>query len=119
MVRAAAKNHASVAVVTSPYSYPLVVDALRNGGTTAAQRRALAARAFVDIAEYDVAVADWFAVHEALDADTWWPEFGGVAARLDRTLRYGENPHQRAPLYTDPTRPARLGQANPIHCQEK
>src|SRR5207247_7167091 len=62
MVRAAAKNHANVAVVTAPSGYPLVLAALRDGGTTPAQRRALAARAFAVIAEYDVAVADWFAV---------------------------------------------------------
>jgi phosphoribosylaminoimidazolecarboxamide formyltransferase/IMP cyclohydrolase len=118
MVRAAAKNHANVAVVTSPSSYPLVARALSSGGTTLAERRALAARAFADIAEYDVAVADWFAVREALDADAWWPDFGGVAVRRDRTLRYGENPHQRAALYTDPDRPAGLAQATQVHGKE-
>ncbi|MEN3308765.1 MAG: phosphoribosylaminoimidazolecarboxamide formyltransferase / cyclohydrolase [Micromonosporaceae bacterium] len=111
MVRAAAKNHASVAVVTSPSAYPLIVNALGEGGTTLAQRRALAARAFADIAEYDVAIADWLSVNEALDGGGWWPEFAGLALHRGTTLRYGENPHQRAALYVDPTGPAGLAQA--------
>ena len=118
MVRAAAKNHANVAVVTSPSGYPLILAALRDGGTTLAQRRTLAARAFADIAEYDVAVADWFAVHEALDGGVWWPEFGGLALRRQSLLRYGENPHQQAALYTDPARPAGLAQASQVHGKE-
>src|SRR6185436_17645851 len=61
MVRAAAKNHPSVAVVTSVDAYPLILDALRDGGFTLTQRKMLAARAFADIAEYDVAVANWCA----------------------------------------------------------
>jgi phosphoribosylaminoimidazolecarboxamide formyltransferase / IMP cyclohydrolase len=118
MVRAAAKNHASVAVVTSPDGYPLIVEAVRGGGTTLAQRRALAARAFADIAEYDVAVADWLAVQESLSEGRWWPEFGGLALRRSATLRYGENPHQQATLYTDPARPAGLAQARQLHGKE-
>jgi phosphoribosylaminoimidazolecarboxamide formyltransferase / IMP cyclohydrolase len=111
MVRAAAKNHASVAVVTSSDGYPLIVGALAAGGTTLAQRRALAARAFADIAEYDVAIANWFSVTEALDRDDWWPEFASLAVRRQAMLRYGENPHQRAALYVDPAVPAGLAQA--------
>jgi phosphoribosylaminoimidazolecarboxamide formyltransferase/IMP cyclohydrolase len=118
MVRAAAKNHAGVAVVTAPSGYPLILEALRDGGTTPAQRRALAARAFADIAAYDVAVANWFAVREALDAGGWWPAFGGLASTLDRTLRYGENPHQLAALYADPDRPAGLAQARQVQGKE-
>ncbi len=118
MVRAAAKNHPSVAVVTSPTAYPLVLQALRDGGTTLAQRRALAAKAFADIAEYDVAVANWFSVQEALGAGGWWPEFGGLAQRLGTTLRYGENPHQKAALYTDPSRLPGLAQAEQLHGKE-
>jgi phosphoribosylaminoimidazolecarboxamide formyltransferase / IMP cyclohydrolase len=118
MVRAAAKNHANIAVVTAPSRYPLILEALRDGGTTAAQRRALAAKAFADIAEYDVAVADWFAAREALDGGGWWPEFGGLALRRERLLRYGENPHQQAALYTDPARPAGLAQAQQLHGKE-
>ena len=118
MVRAAAKNHASVAVVTAPSAYPLVLQAIRAGGTTPAQRRTLAAKAFADIAEYDVAVANWFSVQEALDAGGWWPEFGGLAQWRAGVLRYGENPHQKAALYTDPTRPSGLAQANQVHGKE-
>jgi phosphoribosylaminoimidazolecarboxamide formyltransferase/IMP cyclohydrolase len=118
MVRAAAKNHASVVVVTHPDGYRLVVDAVREGGTTLAQRRALAARAFADIAEYDVAVADWLAVQESLGEGGWWPEFGGLALRRSATLRYGENPHQQAALYTDTARPPGLAQARQLHGKE-
>jgi phosphoribosylaminoimidazolecarboxamide formyltransferase/IMP cyclohydrolase len=118
MVRAAAKNHASVAVVTSPGGYPLILAALAGGGTTLAQRRALAARAFADIAEYDVAVADWLSVKEALDGGGWWPEFAGFAVRRATTLRYGENPHQQAALYVDPTAPAGLAQATQLSGKE-
>jgi phosphoribosylaminoimidazolecarboxamide formyltransferase/IMP cyclohydrolase len=118
MVRAAAKNHASVAVVTSPDAYKEVVQALANGGTTRAQRRALAARAFADIAEYDVAIADWLSVKEALDGGGWWPEFAGIAVRRSATLRYGENPHQQAALYLDPTVAPGLAQATQLAGKE-
>ncbi|WP_406105764.1 bifunctional phosphoribosylaminoimidazolecarboxamide formyltransferase/IMP cyclohydrolase [Micromonospora globbae] len=116
MVRAAAKNHASVAVVTDPSAYPAVREALDAGGFTLAQRRALAARAFADIAEYDVAVANWCAVQ--LGGEPEWPAFAGLALRADRALRYGENPHQAAALYTDPDAPAGLAQAEQLHGKE-
>ena len=108
MVRAAAKNHASVAVVTSADAYPMIVSAIDDGGFTLAQRKRLAARAFADIAEYDVAVANWCAT--AL-APAEWPEFAGLAARRQSELRYGENPHQAAALYRDPAAPTGLAQA--------
>ncbi|WP_329014623.1 bifunctional phosphoribosylaminoimidazolecarboxamide formyltransferase/IMP cyclohydrolase [Micromonospora rifamycinica] len=117
MVRAAAKNHASVAVVTDPAAYPTLVAALAEGGFTLAQRRALAARAFADIAEYDVAVADWFATTLAPAAEGW-PEFAGLALRRQATLRYGENPHQGAAVYADPGSPAGLAQAEQLHGKE-
>ncbi len=117
MVRAAAKNHPSVAVVTSVAAYPLIVEALGAGGFTLAQRRALAARAFADIAEYDVAVANWCA-QTLTDGDVEWPAFTGLALTADRTLRYGENPHQQAALYTDPAAPAGLAQAQQLHGKE-
>ncbi|MFI7604117.1 bifunctional phosphoribosylaminoimidazolecarboxamide formyltransferase/IMP cyclohydrolase [Micromonospora sp. NPDC049366] len=116
MVRAAAKNHASVAVVTDPSAYPVLLAALDAGGFTLRQRRALAARAFADIAEYDVAVANWCAVQ--LGEDVEWPGFAGLALRADRALRYGENPHQAAALYTDPDAPAGLAQAEQLHGKE-
>ncbi|MEV4628972.1 bifunctional phosphoribosylaminoimidazolecarboxamide formyltransferase/IMP cyclohydrolase [Micromonospora sp. NPDC049523] len=116
MVRAAAKNHASVAVVTSVQAYPSVLDALAGGGFTLGERRALAARAFADIAEYDVAVAQWFAQDLASERD--WPDFSGLALRRGATLRYGENPHQRAAIYLDPAVPAGLAQARQLHGKE-
>ncbi|MDG4763801.1 bifunctional phosphoribosylaminoimidazolecarboxamide formyltransferase/IMP cyclohydrolase [Solwaraspora sp. WMMD406] len=129
MVRAAAKNHASVAVVTSVSAYPSIERALADGGFTLRQRRALAARAFADIAEYDVAVADWCA--RVLVADgaevadgqvagdpVDWPEFAGTALRRADVLRYGENPHQRAALYADPAAPTGLAQAEQLHGKE-
>jgi phosphoribosylaminoimidazolecarboxamide formyltransferase / IMP cyclohydrolase len=110
MVRSAAKNHASVAVVTDPASYPLIIAALSAGGTGMQLRRSLAARAFADIAAYDVAIAQWCTT--ALSADeSGWPQFTGQALTRSAVLRYGENPHQRAALYTDAARPAGLAQA--------
>ncbi|MEV6299392.1 bifunctional phosphoribosylaminoimidazolecarboxamide formyltransferase/IMP cyclohydrolase [Actinoplanes sp. NPDC051861] len=115
MVRAAAKNHASVAVVTAVSAYPLVVDALTNGGFSLTQRKALAARAFADIAEYDVAVANWCAT---VLAPSEWPAFAGIALQRSSVLRYGENPHQEAALYVDPGAPAGLAQATQLHGKE-
>ncbi len=116
MVRAAAKNFASVAVVTSPSGYGAVTRALAEGGFTLGERRALAADAFVAIAEYDVAVANWFAV-QADEADGW-PAFAGQTLVKKAVLRYGENPHQQAALYTDPVAPAGLAQAEQLHGKE-
>jgi phosphoribosylaminoimidazolecarboxamide formyltransferase / IMP cyclohydrolase len=113
MVRAGAKNHATVAVVTSPAAYPLVLRALDEGGTTLAQRRELAARAFADIAAYDVAVAQWCA-QELAPAEDRWPEFKGTALTKAAVLRYGENPHQRAALYLDAHVPPGLAQARQL-----
>jgi phosphoribosylaminoimidazolecarboxamide formyltransferase/IMP cyclohydrolase len=118
MVRAAAKNHASVAVVTTPLAYPAVLEALQAGGFTLAQRRRLAARAFADIAEYDVAVAEWTATTLAQPEGEFWPEFAGQALRRSAVLRYGENPHQPAALYSDPDAPAGLAQAEQLHGKE-
>ncbi|MFC7534818.1 bifunctional phosphoribosylaminoimidazolecarboxamide formyltransferase/IMP cyclohydrolase [Actinoplanes sp. GCM10030250] len=115
MVRAAAKNHASVAVVTAVSAYPLVLEALANGGFTLTQRKLLAARAFADIAEYDVAVANWCAT---VLAPSEWPEFAGLALRRSSVLRYGENPHQQAALYSDPGAPTGLAQAEQLHGKE-
>jgi phosphoribosylaminoimidazolecarboxamide formyltransferase/IMP cyclohydrolase len=117
MVRAAAKNHASVAVVTDVTAYPLVAAAVAGGGFTLTQRRALAAHAFAMTAEYDVAVADWCA-QELAPVGEWWPEFAGLAMRRSAILRYGENPHQRAALYADPAAPAGLAQAEQLHGKE-
>ncbi|GIE96004.1 bifunctional phosphoribosylaminoimidazolecarboxamide formyltransferase/IMP cyclohydrolase [Paractinoplanes rishiriensis] len=115
MVRAAAKNHQSLAVVTAVEAYPLILDALERGGFTLAQRKVLAARAFADIAEYDVAVANWCATTLA---PAEWPEFAGMALQRQNTLRYGENPHQEAALYVDPGAPVGLAQAEQLHGKE-
>ena len=94
MVRAAAKNHAWVAVVCDPADYPLVTSALSAGGTTLADRRALAAKAFARTATYDTAVATWMGA-----PDAGFPDPLVVGGRLRQALRYGENPHQRAAFY--------------------
>jgi phosphoribosylaminoimidazolecarboxamide formyltransferase/IMP cyclohydrolase len=116
MVRAAAKNHASVAVVTAVQAYEMVLEAVKAGGFTLAQRKLLAARAFADIAEYDIAVANWTTT--TLVGEQEWPEFAGIALRRENTLRYGENPHQQAALYLDPSAPAGLAQAEQLHGKE-
>ena len=115
MVRAAAKNHPSVAVVTSVEAYGEVVEAVQRGGFTLRQRKYLAARAFADIAEYDIAVANWTATTLA---PSDWPEFAGVGLRRENTLRYGENPHQQAALYLDAAAPHGLAQAEQLHGKE-
>ncbi|SCL19423.1 phosphoribosylaminoimidazolecarboxamide formyltransferase / IMP cyclohydrolase [Micromonospora nigra] len=116
MVRAAAKNHASVAVVTDPAAYPMLLAALDAGGFTLTQRRALAAEAFAAIADYDVAVAQWCARELVAEAD--WPQYAGLSLRRQAVLRYGENPHQAAALYADPAGPAGLAQAEQLHGKE-
>ncbi|MCW2622671.1 MAG: purH [Frankiales bacterium] len=103
MVRAAAKNHPSVAVVVSPASYDLVLAAVAAGGTTFEQRRALASKAFQHTAAYDVAVASWFASsYDGSDAEAGFPTFAGATWERSAVLRYGENPHQAAALYLNP-----------------
>jgi phosphoribosylaminoimidazolecarboxamide formyltransferase/IMP cyclohydrolase len=100
MVRAAAKNHPSVAVVVDPAAYPAVIEAVQGGGFTLAQRQRLAAEAFAHTASYDVAVASWMgSVLAPTDDETGFPEFAGATYSRADVLRYGENPHQRAALY--------------------
>lgn len=99
MVRAAAKNHANVAVVVSPQSYPAIVAAIAAGGTSVAQRRELAARAFAHTAAYDTAVAQWFA-EGTLTEPGDLPTHLTIQAERLVTLRYGENSHQRGAIYT-------------------
>jgi len=95
MVRAAAKNFASVGVVVSPSRYGEVLDAIgTEGGLSLGMRRGLAAEAFAHTAAYDAAVAGWFASNDAA-----MPAFVGLAFDKVTDLRYGENPHQRGALY--------------------
>ena len=98
MVRAAAKNHPAVAVVVDPARYEQVAQAVSAGGFTLSQRRALAAAAFAHTASYDVAVASWFSTQ--LETEVALPEFVGATFTRAHALRYGENPHQSAALYT-------------------
>ncbi len=98
MVRASAKNFANVAIVVSPESYPAIIESLGTGGTTLAQRRELAARAFAHTANYDRAVATWFADGTLAEEDL--PQHLTIKAERQSTLRYGENSHQRAAIYT-------------------
>ena len=97
MIRAAAKNHAHVAVVTDPEDYDALLAELdaHDGATTLAFRTGLAATAYGRTAQYDAAVAAWMARGDAR------PRRVAAAARLALPLRYGENPHQRAAFYAD------------------
>ncbi len=96
MIRAAAKNHDFVAVVTDPDDYKAVqAEIAEQGGVSAALRQRLAADAFARTAAYDVAVSGWFAEQR----ETPFPRRMSLAGQLAETLRYGENPHQRAALY--------------------
>lgn len=94
MVRAAAKNHPNVAVVVSPASYGEVIEAVKAGGTTLAQRREFASQAFSHTAAYDTAVAGWFT-----DAVEGFGSSLTIQGELSHVLRYGENSHQEAALY--------------------
>ena len=114
MVRAAAKNHASVAIVTTPDAYGQILEALEGGGFTLAQRQRLAAEAFVHTASYDVAVASWMGnVVADTSGGTGFPAWTGATWDRAEVLRYGENPHQRAALYRH-WRPG-IAQAEQLH----
>ncbi|KAE8762278.1 bifunctional phosphoribosylaminoimidazolecarboxamide formyltransferase/IMP cyclohydrolase [Georgenia thermotolerans] len=118
MVRAAAKNHPSVAVVVDPARYDDVAAAAAGGGFTLAQRRALAVAAFEHTAAYDVAVASWMSGVFDTDAeagDGALPAFTGGAWQRRATLRYGENPHQRAALYTAEGTTTGIANAEQLH----
>src|SRR5262249_11877151 len=103
LIRAAAKNHDFVAVVTDPADYGTVLDEIaRGGGIGSALRRRLARKAYALTAAYDAAISLWFARDEGV---TFPQTLVGAASLVART-RYGENPHQRAALYrTEDKRP--------------
>jgi phosphoribosylaminoimidazolecarboxamide formyltransferase / IMP cyclohydrolase len=116
LVRAAAKNHGSVAVVVSPERYAEVLDALRShGGVPKDLRLVLAEEAFAHVALYDAAIAGWFG--DQLERPEPPP---AVTLGLERvgTLRYGENPHQRAALYREALSPGPLGGAEVLQGKE-
>lgn len=121
MLRAAAKNHAAVAVVVDPAAYGEVLEAVRDGGFTMAQRQALAVAAFRHTADYDIAVASWMgAVLSMKDAvEVPFPGWMGASWRRRAVLRYGENPHQHAALYLAGHRsPSGLAGAEQLHGKE-
>jgi phosphoribosylaminoimidazolecarboxamide formyltransferase/IMP cyclohydrolase len=112
MVRAAAKNHANVAIVVDPAKYGDIITAVEQGGTTMQQRRELAYQAFSHTARYDSAVANWFGA----ELEAAWQRDAGQSAeneaknpgfastvelkgQLGNVLRYGENAHQAAAIY--------------------
>jgi len=98
MIRSAAKNHGYVAVCTEPADMAEVLAALGAGGVTLALRRRLAARAYARTAAYDSAISAWFAEQ----VGETWAARKAIAGSLKQTMRYGENPHQAAALYTFP-----------------
>lgn len=140
MVRATAKNHANAAIVVSPADYAEVLAAVQAGGTTLAQRRTLATKAFVHTAQYDAAVANWFLDQE----DKQWQDGAAAAAEADTAegsdfdslfdakqayigyevfglrdavLRYGENSHQQAAIFSD-NEGVGIAQATQLHGKE-
>ncbi len=137
MVRATAKNHANAAIVVSPARYAEVIEAVKAGGTSLALRRSLATEAFVHTAQYDAAVANWFLDQEDIewgaapvDADVEADEsvdaiFAQAEAYVgyevfglrESVLRYGENSHQRAALFTE-NEGAGIAQATQLHGKE-
>jgi phosphoribosylaminoimidazolecarboxamide formyltransferase/IMP cyclohydrolase len=112
MVRSAAKNHDSVAIVTDPADYPLV----SGGSTTLEQRKKFAAKAYAATATYDAMIASWFAMADQGEA---FPETIHLSLKRGQALRYGENPHQQAAFYSHagPTSSG-IGQARQLQGKE-
>jgi phosphoribosylaminoimidazolecarboxamide formyltransferase/IMP cyclohydrolase len=99
MLRAAAKNHAHVAVVVDPLDYPQLLAALSAGGTDFRLRQRLAARAYAHTARYDTMVADW--MNKACGSSETHPAALELRYTKKLELRYGENPHQSGAFYVD------------------
>ncbi|MGX7827508.1 bifunctional phosphoribosylaminoimidazolecarboxamide formyltransferase/IMP cyclohydrolase [Actinokineospora sp. 24-640] len=115
MVRAAAKNHASVAVVVDPARYSWVLGEVAAGGFSLADRQALALAAFRHTASYDIAVASWMG---AALGDEEFPAWAGASWSRSAVLRYGENPHQKAALYAQNDGSTGLATATQLHGKE-
>jgi phosphoribosylaminoimidazolecarboxamide formyltransferase/IMP cyclohydrolase len=96
MLRGAAKNHGSVAVICQTSQYDQLLDAIKAGGFTQAERRQLALEVFRTTAEYDLAIATWLGQSDSNELPDW---FGQIWHR-ENALRYGENPHQSAAIYS-------------------
>ncbi len=106
MLRAAAKNHARTSVVVDPAQYDALLEALRAGGTTLAQRRGFAAKAYAHTSSYDGQVTQWLSARaQDPDAPETWPRTFNLSLELASALRYGENPHQRGALYVETNAP--------------
>ncbi len=118
MVRAAAKNHNSVAVVVDPTRYDWVAEQVTAGGFTLADRRSLAVEAFRHTATYDIAVASWMGSVLAPEPGSTFPSWVAASWRRENVLRYGENPHQGAALYRSEYGPAGLASARQLHGKE-
>ncbi|HEY0183427.1 MAG TPA: bifunctional phosphoribosylaminoimidazolecarboxamide formyltransferase/IMP cyclohydrolase [Rhodopila sp.] len=113
LIRAAAKNHDFVAVLTDPAQYQAVLEDLASsGGTSLASRRRLAGEAYARTAAYDAAIATWFAAQR----EEAFPKRMVLAGALRQPLRYGENPHQAAAFYVSGTR---FGVATAVQVQGK
>ncbi|MFZ9442003.1 MAG: bifunctional phosphoribosylaminoimidazolecarboxamide formyltransferase/IMP cyclohydrolase [Candidatus Nanopelagicaceae bacterium] len=114
MIRGAAKNHHSVAVVSSTSQYSTIISAIKNGGTTLDERKRFALEAFRATARYDIAVASWLGSHDG----ELLPEWVGKSFERSRTLRYGENPHQSSALYIESGVTNGLANATVLHGKE-
>ena len=102
--------------MVDPKDYERTVTAAQDGGFSLEERRRLAAGAFAHTAAYDTAVATWTAAQFQQDEDAnFWPPYAGLGFERSETLRYGENPHQRAALYVDPAAAPGIAQAEQIH----
>ena len=112
MLRGAAKNHGSVAVICQTAQYDQLLEAVKAGGFTDEQRRTLALEVFRTTAEYDLAIATWLGNSNSNDLPEW---FGRIWNR-ENSLRYGENPHQAAAIYSGG--PAGIVGAQQLHGKE-
>jgi phosphoribosylaminoimidazolecarboxamide formyltransferase/IMP cyclohydrolase len=116
LIRASAKNHDFVTVVVDPADYAAVLGELgaHKGATTLALRRRLAAKAYARTAAYDSAIANWFAAQQG----ETFPERLTLSAERVQTLRYGENPHQKAAFYADGSRRPGVATARQVQGKE-
>ena len=101
LIRAAAKNHHDVSILTDPSQYAELLEQLAAGGTTLELRRRLAGEAYARTAAYDAAIAAWFTAQRNDPLPTRF----ALSGMRRQTLRYGENPHQQAAFYTTDQRP--------------
>ncbi|MDP1712537.1 MAG: bifunctional phosphoribosylaminoimidazolecarboxamide formyltransferase/IMP cyclohydrolase [Candidatus Nanopelagicaceae bacterium] len=113
MLRGAAKNHGSVAVICSPSQYGALHHAIKSGGFTARQRQDLALAVFRTTAEYDLSIANWLGSNE-----NELPQWFGQIWQQKNGLRYGENPHQVAAIYSNSGALSGLVGATQLHGKE-